>query len=122
MMKIAHVSMLVSDLEAAIEFYRTVLHLEPGERPNLGFAGAFLSLDDGQQLHLMQLDNPYAGCRQPEHGGRDRHVALAVSSVSDIQARLDAMDIAYSKSKSGRDALFLRDPDGNSIELIAEKL
>ncbi|PIQ33403.1 MAG: glyoxalase [Zetaproteobacteria bacterium CG_4_9_14_3_um_filter_49_83] len=119
-MKIAHVGLLVSDLDVAVEFYVSVLKLKQDKRPNLGFQGVFLSLDDGQQLHLMQLDNPYAACELPTHGGRDRHVALAVACVSDIQARLDAAGITYSKSKSGRDAIFLRDPDGNSIELVAE--
>ncbi|MCK5661979.1 MAG: glyoxalase, partial [Thiotrichaceae bacterium] len=70
------------------------------------------------QIHLLELPNPDSGANRPEHGGRDRHVAFQVSDLSIIIQRLQAADIAYSKSKSGREALFCRDYDGNAIELL----
>jgi glyoxylase I family protein len=45
-------------------------------------------------------------------------LALQVSDLSKVIQRLEASDIAYSKSKSGRAALFCRDFDGNAIELL----
>jgi glyoxylase I family protein len=45
-------------------------------------------------------------------------VALQVSDLEQIIRRLQAADISYSKSKSGRKALFCRDFDGNAIELV----
>jgi glyoxylase I family protein len=53
-----------------------------------------------------------------QHGGRDRHVALAVDDLAQLQARLDAAGIACTQSRSGRRALFCRDPDGNALEFI----
>jgi glyoxylase I family protein len=41
--------------------------------------------------------------------------------VTDIDAAitaLDKADIDYTLSRSGRRALFCRDPDGNAIELV----
>jgi glyoxylase I family protein len=55
---------------------------------------------------------------RPEHGGRDHHLALQVSDLPKVIERLETADIAYSKSKSGRAALFCRDFDGNAIELL----
>ncbi|MDX8391854.1 MAG: VOC family protein [Mariprofundaceae bacterium] len=116
-MKMMHVGLIVGDLIAAGSFYRDILGLKTAERPDLGFAGLFFDLENGQQIHLMQLHNPYLGYEQPAHGGRDRHVALCVDDLSAIRARLDAAAIAYTMSKSGRAALFTHDPDGNTIEL-----
>jgi len=119
-MKMMHAAFIVSDLERAALFYEGVLGLSRIERPRLGFAGLWYGLDHGQQIHLMLLDNPYADCIQPEHGGRDHHLAMQTDLFNEIQARLDDAGIPYTMSKSGRMALFFRDPDGNTIELLSE--
>jgi glyoxylase I family protein len=36
-----------------------------------------------------------------------------------LKSRLDAAGLTYSLSQSGRRALFVRDPDGNALELVA---
>lgn len=116
-MKLLHIGLLVSDLEASACFYEEILGLTRAERPDLGFPGIFYALDGQRQIHLMLLDNPYTGCALPAHGGRDRHIALGVTDLADIRTRLDAAAIAYTLSRSGRAALFCRDPDGNAVEL-----
>lgn len=60
-----------------------------------------------------------AEAARPEHGGRDRHVALSCPDLDGLIARLEVAGIPYTRSRSGRAALFCRDPDGNAIELIA---
>ncbi len=114
-----HVSVLVSDLTQAIRFYHELLGLPLQERPNLGFDGAWLAVGANQSIHLLCLPNPDALRVAPEHVGRDRHIALAVTSTQTIRQRLEAENIAFSLSRSGRDALFCRDPDGNGVELVA---
>jgi catechol 2,3-dioxygenase-like lactoylglutathione lyase family enzyme len=116
-MRIAHVGIIVSDLERAAAFYERVLQLPRDERPDLGFDGIFYRLGGGQQIHLMQLDNPCADHARPAHGDRDHHVALTVTSLAPVCTRLDAAGIDYTRSRSGRAAIFCRDPDGNAIEL-----
>jgi len=64
------------------------------------------------------LPNPEAGLQRPAHGGRDRHVALAVQDLSKVRGRLDAAGVACTQSQSGRRALFCRDPDMNALEFI----
>ena len=114
-----HAGLLVSDLARAKAFYESVLGLtrHPG-RPDLPYPGEWYDLGGGQQLHLMQLPNPDAGSVRPDHGGRDRHIALAVADMAALKSRLDAAGIAYSVSKSGRAALFCRDPDANTLEFV----
>ena len=115
---IDHCSLIVADTGKALEFYMGILGLETDDsRPDLGYPGAWLQMANGQ-IHLLELPNPDSVDNRPDHGGRDRHLALQVSDLAIIIQRLEKADIDYSKSKSGRAALFCRDFDGNAIELV----
>jgi len=113
-----HASLIVSDTQRALAFYHDVLDLavEPS-RPDLGFPGAWLRLGDGQ-IHLLELPNPDPTTGRPDHGGRDRHLALRVSGLDALAERLREAGVDFTLSRSGRQALFCRDPDGNALELI----
>ena len=115
---IQHVSVIVADTERALVFYRDILGLpvDP-QRPDLGYPGAWLTLG-AQQIHLLELPNPDPVTGRPAHGGRDRHVALTLRNLDALRRRLEAAGIPYTLSKSGRRALFCRDPDGNALEFI----
>ncbi|KTG16566.1 MULTISPECIES: VOC family protein [unclassified Guyparkeria] len=115
---IDHVSLLVGDADAACRFYAEVLGLAVLPRPDLGFPGAWLSLGGGQALHLLELPDPDPRDGRPQHGGRDRHFALRVTATAPFAERLAEAGIAFTRSRSGRDALFFRDPDGNAVELL----
>lgn len=115
---ILHASLIVSDVERSLAFYCGVLGLTIDvSRPDLGFAGAWLDVG-AQQIHLLAVDNPDPVCGRPEHAGRDRHTAMAVKDIAQLRQKLDAAAIAYTLSRSGRKALFCRDPDGNGLEFI----
>lgn len=114
-----HGGLLVSDLARARAFYEGVLGLPVNaSRPDLGYPGVWYDLGT-QQIHLMALPNPDPVEGRPAHGGRDRHLALAVDDLAALKAALDAAGVAYTLSKSGRAALFCRDPDGNALEFIS---
>ncbi len=118
-----HASLLTSDLARSRAFYEGGLGLEPSSsRPSMSFDGVWYDIAANQQLHLLALPDPEAGLQRPAHGGRDRHVALVVSSLPVLQARLEAAAIHYTMSQSGRQALFCRDPDGNALEFIEATL
>lgn len=117
---IHHATFLSSDLARSRLFYEGVLGLRPDPaRPDMGFDGVWYDIAASQQIHLMQLPDPEAGLVRPSHGGRDRHVALGVDALDALRAKLDEAGIAYTMSKSGRTALFCRDPDGNALEFVA---
>lgn len=115
---IHHCSFLVADLERSLAFYSGLLGLAVNpDRPDLGYPGAWLDVG-AQQIHLMQLPDPYSNAGLPEHGGRDRHLALKLDGIEELEQRLEKAGIAFTKSRSGRAALFCRDPDGNALEFI----
>ena len=116
--RIAHVSVIVADTGRALSFYRDLLGLavDP-DRPDLGYPGAWLRVGD-QQVHLLELPNPDPSEGRPSHGGRDRHVAFNVRGLESLRASLERVGVPYTVSRSGRPALFCRDPDGNAVELI----
>lgn len=120
--RLHHVSLIVKDTEQALAFYCDLLGLSVvEERPDLGYPGAWLDLGSEQQIHLLELENPDSVTERPEHGGRDRHTAFHVKSLNSLIKILKAHKVLYTESKSGRVALFCRDPDGNALEFIEKK-
>ena len=116
-----HATFLVKDLNRARIFYENVLGLVPdGMRPEMSFPGVWYNVGIHQQIHLMQLPNPEANLQRPAHGGRDRHIALAVNDLSTLIQKLDSATVSYTVSMSGRPALFCRDPDDNALEFIED--
>lgn len=113
-----HCSVIVSNTERSLDFYQNVLGLElEHSRPDLGYPGAWLNIGD-QQLHLLELPNPDPLDNRPQHGGRDRHTAMLTDDLAALVEKLKSANIDYTLSKSGRKALFCRDPDANAIEII----
>lgn len=116
--QILHSSVIVQNTQTALNFYHGILGLTLDEsRPDLGYPGAWLNVGT-QQIHLLELPNPDPRSGRPAHGGRDRHVALAVNDIDALQSKLEQANLEFTRSKSGRRALFTRDPDGNALEFI----
>lgn len=113
-----HVSIIVKDAEKSLKFYQDLLGLKLLDRPNLGFPGYWLDLLAGQSLHIMELSNPNENTLRPEHGGRDYHFALRVDSIDEYLEVLENQKTIFTKSKSGRKALFIKDLDNNAFELF----
>lgn len=115
-----HASFICRDLEASVAFYQDVLGMSiDQQRPDLGYPGAWLNVAR-YQIHLLQLPNPDPVTGRPQHGGRDRHIAFAVNDLDALVDRLTQYAIPFTLSKSGRKALFARDPDGNALEFIEQ--
>lgn len=119
---IHHVSFIVKNLEKALTFYTDVLNLACSpDRPDMPFRGAWLSIGKSQQIHLLELENPDSIDDRPVHGGKDRHAAFIVDDFSGLIHRLEDGSFTYTLSRSGRNALFTRDFDGNTLEFIEWK-
>lgn len=105
-----HVSINVTDVPAALAFYTGALGLtERADRPDFGFAGAWLDAG-GQQVHLIEAGAP------PNLG---QHFALRVDDLDAAIAELRAAGHEVSDPSpvgTGRQA-FLTDPSGNGVEL-----
>jgi catechol 2,3-dioxygenase-like lactoylglutathione lyase family enzyme len=116
----AHVNVVVTDLEAAREFYGGKLGLETIPRPDFGgFSGEWYALG-ASQLHLSVAE------RMPEWNGTAPHLALYLAPetfVESVQRLVDAGVELTSPVRSREDfgvtvqTAFCRDPAGNLIEL-----
>lgn len=115
---ILHASLIVADTNVSLVFYRDILGFTVDHgRPDLGYPGAWLNIGP-HQIHLLQVRNPDPVIDRPKHGGRDRHTAIGVNSITALTTQLEQHTIAYTLSRSGRAALFCRDPDGNALEFV----
>jgi glyoxylase I family protein len=115
-----HASLIVSDANTSLAFYRDILGMEVDEnRPDLGYPGAWLNLGE-VQVHLLELPNPDPLEGRPAHGGRDRHLAFYINDINLLAEKLSNNDIPFTTSRSGRKALFCRDPDQNALEFIEQ--
>lgn len=113
-----HVALICHNLETAMQFYQGVLGLSINpDRPHhrLPYRGAWLWIGP-EMIHLMELPNPDPLAGRPDHGGRDRHFCLGVESIAPLAEKLDAAGVPYTRSMSGRPAIFFRDPDMNTLE------
>jgi len=109
-----HFTVLTDTLDRTVEFYRELLGLEPGWRPDFPFPGAWLYCAGRPVLHLV------AGRGVPTPGGVIDHVAFAASGLATTLARLEASAIAYELRRLPGDGawqLFLHDPNGARVEL-----
>ena len=116
--QIDHVSVLITNVAQSRHFYRDLLGLTvDATRPDLGYPGAWLQVG-GRQIHLLELPNPDPVEGRPAHGGCDRHLALLVRDLDWLARRLNGAGVPYTLSRSGRRALFCRDPDANALEFV----
>ena len=118
-----HVAVCVTDLERARRFYREVLGLNEVPRPPFDFGGAWYELGAGQ-LHLI-VHPPTRTLRgTTDIDTRDGHLALR---VPDYRAALDRLHrlgvpcVAKPDNLTPWAQIYVTDPDGNVIELNAEK-
>lgn len=109
---IDHVSVLITALEPARHFYREILGLREIPRPKeFDFVALWFDLN-GQQLHLLQM--PAADTVSP------RHFALRVADIHGAREHFARHGIRTDETVKIRaaDRFFIRDPDGNRIEII----
>lgn len=118
-----HVSLSVTDLNRARRFYRDELGLEEVVRPDFDFPGAWFALGD-RQLHLIAHTSPRSLRGTTEVDPRDGHFALRVDSHSRALEHLKARGIPLVDSPRNATPwaqIHIADPDGNVIELNAER-
>src|SRR5687768_10549568 len=117
---IGHVHLKVSDLDRSVAFYRDVLGFEVTQR--MGDSAAFLSAG-GYHHHIGLNTWESAGGDPPAPGTTGLyHFAIRYpdrAALGDALRRLDDARIPLDGASDHgvSEALYLRDPDGNGVEL-----
>lgn len=118
-----HVSLTVTDLERAKNFYSGILCLNEITRPNFDFPGAWYEIGQ-QQLHLIEYPSSQT-LRPDKHlSSREGHFALRVEDYAETLKWLKNNGVEILEkpnSKSGFAQIFCADPDGNLIELNVDQ-
>ncbi len=110
-----HTALTVQDLARAQHFYGEILGLNLVHRP-LKLPGCWYEIQ-GIQIHLIEQPHPPVPLPDPQRWGRNAHLALAVTDLTQAAQELVAAGYPIQPSSSGRAALFTQDPDGHIIEL-----
>ena len=118
-----HAGITVRDLERARRFYSDLLGLKEIARPALGFPGIWYAIGNCQ-LHLMvPREGRPVGDPDGAFAGRVRHLAPGVEGWEALTARLKAEGVPLRESAptpGGPRRVFVKDPDGNVLELVEE--
>jgi catechol 2,3-dioxygenase len=121
---IGHVHLKVSDIDRALAFYRDVLGFEVTQR--LGESAAFISAG-GYHHHLGLNTWESRGGSPPPPGTTGLyHVAIRYpdrATLGDALRRLveNGIPIEGATDHGVSEAIYLRDPDGNGIELYRDR-
>jgi catechol 2,3-dioxygenase len=122
--RIGHVHLKVADLDRAIRFYREVLGFELMQR--MGDQAAFLSAG-GYHHHIGLNTWESAGGTWPARGTTGLyHLAILYPSRAELAAALRRLiegriPLEGASDHGVSEALYLRDPDGNGIELYWDR-
>lgn len=122
--RIGHVHLKVADLDRAIAFYGGVLGFEVTQR--LGHGVAFLGAD-GYHHHIGLNTWDSAGGTPPPPGHTGLyHTAILYPdrrSLAQVLRRVIAagLDLDGAADHGVSEAIYLRDPDGNGVELYRDR-
>ena len=122
--RVGHVHLKVADLERALRFYHGVLGLEITQR--FGNSAAFLSAG-GYHHHIALNTWESLGGKPPAAGTTGLyHLALLYptrATLADALRRLRTAGIPLEGAADHgvSEAIYLRDPDGNGVELYRDR-
>ena len=117
-----HVSITVTDVAKAREFYTGTLGLEEIPRPAFDCPGIWYSLGNGLSLHIIlndQLVRPAVDRKKIT--ARYAHFAVWTEDADATARRIEELGLPCRDVVSGPTGLrqvFVKDPDGNMVEFI----
>ena len=119
---INHFTIYCVDLDATRAFYADVLGLTEGERPPLGFPGAWMYSAGMPTVHLVGPREGDAAKppRRAQATGQFDHIAFSATGLPAMRARLQEHGIEFREQlvpRDGQTQLFFRDPNGVAVEL-----
>lgn len=116
-----HTSFAVTDMNRSRRFYEGILGLEEIPRPNFPFRGAWYQAGDCQ-VHLIEIPSGFdRGQPPPALNPMANHAAFGVADYAETVRHLQAHDVEILEAGAERGQMWIRDPDGNILELIVAR-
>lgn len=136
-MDVSHVGVRVRDLEKSVAFYEALGFAEVrrlavpdpiaqgllGLAPPIGFEAVYLR-NGGVVLQLLTFSG-YPAPQEPQRGlvgAGLTHLSIAVADLAAAQASVEAAGGTVVADPGGGFACMVRDPDGQLIELVHERV
>ena len=119
--RLHHASFPVSDLARSMDFYGRVLGLQPIARPPLPFPGAWYQAGACEVHLIVPFEGTDVGKAPQQVNPFAVHTAFTVSDYEAVRTRLlgEGLELLETGPEVGQ--MWVRDPDGNIIELIVER-
>jgi len=114
-----HVSFSVTDLQRSRRFYEDVLELVEIARPDLGLPGVWYRAGDSEVHLIARPEGVDVGSTPAAINPLANHQAFAIDDYEKCLERLEARGIEVLPTSAEQGQMWIRDPDGNVIELIA---
>ena len=114
--RLHHVNVRTANLEGMVRFYEEALGLKQGERPPLGFPGAWMYAGDAAVIHLVGV----AEQPRPDGALRLEHFAFSAQGFQTFTSRLERLKVPFKLSRqpgTGSIVINLWDPDGNRLHV-----
>ncbi len=120
MVKLAHTMIRVRDLDVALEFYVGFLGLKEVRRSAIGDEATLVFLADEDEHYYIELTHNHDG-RGYQLGDQFGHLAFEVANLERCIAEVEKRGWWFRRSRPSSPAkyIFLKDPDGYDIELLA---
>jgi len=115
-----HISFAVTDLDRSLGFYRDLLGCEPIPRPDLGFPGAWLRAGESEVHLLVKPEGFEAGTNPGRLNPLANHHAFGIEDYEKVLGVLRERGVEVLQTSAERGQMWILDPDGNVIELIAQ--
>jgi len=122
-MKFLHSMIRVKDIDASMKFYTEVLNMKLNKKKRLEDCELYF-LDDEEGVSQIELtyndDTPPQGY---QNGNAFGHFAFSVKSLDEFTEKIKRLGYEYlyepfDLNGKGTKIAFIKDPDGNEIELI----
>jgi catechol 2,3-dioxygenase-like lactoylglutathione lyase family enzyme len=119
--RLHHASFPVTNLERSMDFYGRVLGLEQIERPALPFPGAWYRAGECEVHLIVPFEGTDVGKPPQQLNPLAPHTAFAIEDYDSVRKRLDGEGIEVLEAGPEIGQMWVRDPDGNVIELIVQR-
>lgn len=122
-MKLLHTMIRVKDIDASLKFYTQLLNMQIDKQKRLDDCTLYFLNDEEGTTQLELTYNDVTPDNGYTNGTGFGHLAFSVSSLDEFTKKMDKLGYKYlyepfDLNGKGTKIAFVKDPDGNEIEMI----